>query len=371
MEVEAPANRGTVPIVEERDAAEALEQTLLAAARQGDSAAFERLVSPRRRELFAHCYRISGSVQDAEDALQESLVAAWRGLASFEGRSSLRTWLYQVSTHACLRLVSRGQARLLSPDYGPARQETADLGEPIAGPVWLEPLKDDQDDADGGHSAPGTGDPAFRYLQRESVELAFVAALQHLPATQRALLILREVLDFTAAETGEILDTTVASVNSALQRARQTVQQRVPPISQQSELKALGTEGARKLVNAFVTAWESADLPALLALLTEDARFTMPPLPAWFDGRRDVGRFFAERVFATPWRLLPIQANGQLGLACYLQPPGSPGFRLGAINVLALRAGRIAHIAGFLDPAVHRQFNLPADLPEGDLHPDR
>jgi RNA polymerase sigma-70 factor (TIGR02960 family) len=351
------------------------ERALLTAARGGDAAAFDQLVAPRRRELYAHCYRMSGSVHDAEDALQEALLAAWRGLGSFEERSSLRTWLYQVTTHACLRLLSRRPARLLSPDHGPARRDTADLGAPVTGPIWIEPLKDDdQDIAAGDADAPGARaavDPSARYLQRESVELAFVAALQHLPATQRAVLILRDVLDFSAAETAESLDITLAAANSALQRARQTIRERVPATSQQAELRTLGAEGVRTLVNAFLTAWERADVPALLALLTEDARFTMPPLPAWFDGRDNVARFLVERLFATPWRLVPIRANGQLGFACYLQQPGWERFRLGAVNLLVLRAGQIAHIAAFLDPATHQQFGLPAELPEKNLQPDR
>lgn len=229
----------------------------------------------------------------------------------------------------------------------------------MTGPVWLEPWPDD-DPA----SEPGDVDPAARYLRRESVELAFVAALQHLPGTQRAVLILREVLEFSAAEVARLLDTTPASVNSALQRARTTVDQRLSRTTQQAELAALGADGRRELVDAFVAAWERADVAAILELLAEDARFTMPPLPAWFRGREDVGRFLAERMFATPWRLLPIRANGQLAFACYQGGPDDR-FRLGAINLLCLRAGQIVEIAGFLDPDVHRHFGLPAELPEG------
>jgi RNA polymerase sigma-70 factor (TIGR02960 family) len=342
------------------------EAELLVAARRGDPAAFERLVAGYRRELYAHCYRMLGSVQDAEDALQESLLGAWRGLASFEVRSSLRAWLYRVSTNACLRLISRRPHRMLSPEHGPPRRDTDDLGEPVLGPVWLEPWLDDEPAGD-----PGDADPAARYLRRESVELAFVAALQHLPGTQRAVLILREVLQFSAAEVARILDTTPASVNSALQRARKTVDERVPRTAQQAELEALGSDGRRELVDAFVSAWERADVPALLDLLAEDAQFTMPPLPAWFRGREDVGRFFAERVFASAWRLVPLRANGQLGFACYSLEPGADRFRLGAINLLSLRAGRIVEIAGSLDPAVHRHFGLPAELPGRDRRPDR
>lgn len=334
------------------------EPELLASARRGDSAAFERLVAGYRGELYAHCYRMLGSVHDAEDALQESLLGAWRGIARFEGRSSLRAWLYRVSTNACLRLIARRPGRILSVDYGPPRRDTRDLGEPVAGPVWLEPLPDEVP-----ASQPGDTDPEASYLRRESVELAFVAALQHLPGTQRAVLILREVLAFSASEVARILDTTPASVNSALQRARRAVDQRLPRTAQQAELDALGASGRRELVEAFVAAWERGDVPAIVELL-EDARFTMPPLPAWFLSRGDIGRFFAERVFATPWRLLPIRANGQLAFACYQGDPDGDRFRLGAINVPSLRAGRIVEIAGFLDPDVHRHFGLPEELPD-------
>jgi RNA polymerase sigma-70 factor (TIGR02960 family) len=331
-----------------------------------DEEAFEELVASYRGELLAHCYRMLGSVQDAEDALQESLLGAWRGLAGFEGRSSLRTWLYRITTNACLRLIARRPQRMRSPDYGPPRRDVEDLGTPVAGPVWLEPWLESDELAGVPASGPGGADPAASYLRRESVELAFVAALQHLPGTQRAALILREVLDFSAAEAARILDTTPAAVNSALQRARKAVNERVPDVSQQAELQSLGPDGRQEIVDAFVDAWERADVAAILELLAEDARFTMPPLPAWFDGRADVGRFFTERVFATPWRLVPRRANGQLAFACY-QAVGD-SFRLGALNVLHLRDGRIVEIAGFLDPAVHRyygrHFGLPEELPD-------
>ena len=238
--------------------------------------------------------------------------------------------------------------------YGPPRIDTADLGEPVTEPIWLEPIVTDlQADVQ---------DPESRYVQRESIELAFVAALQHLPGTQRAVLILREVLQYSAAEVAELLDTTPASVNSALQRARKAVSERMPPRAQQAELAALGTEGRRELVEAFVTAWERADVAALLQLLTADARFTMPPLPAWFLGRDDVTRFFTDRVFAMPWRLVPITVNAQLGFACYVREAGADTFRLGAVNALTLRDGKIAVINGFIDPDLYRHLGLPDEL---------
>jgi RNA polymerase sigma-70 factor (TIGR02960 family) len=333
------------------------ETALVTALREGDEVAFEGLVTRHRRELFAHCYRLLGSPHDAEDALQESLVNAWRGLPDFQGRSSLRTWLYRIATNTCLRLIARRPRRLLSPDHGPARQDPSDLGEVVPGPVWLEPWPDDERVGDAG-----TGDPAARYLERESIELAFLAALQHLPGTQRAALILRDVLAFSAAETAQILDTTSASVNSALQRARKTVGQRVTGRSQRAELADLGSAGQRALVASFVHAWQNADVTALLDLLTEDAQFAMPPLPAWFHGKDDMRRFFAERMFAASWRLVPVMANGQLAFACYTREAAADVFRLGAINVVTVRAGKISQAMGFLDPAAHRPFGLPTEL---------
>jgi RNA polymerase sigma-70 factor (ECF subfamily) len=285
-----------------------------------------------------------GSPQDAEDAVQEALLAAWRGLPGFEGRSSLRTWLYRVTTSVCLRQARR-RPRLLSPDAAPPRSDVDDLGEPVPGPVWLEPLPGELTD---------DGDPATASLRRESVELAFVAALQHLPATQRAVLLLREVLGYSAAETAALLESTPASVNSALQRARATVAERVPARSQQAELAASGDAGRSALVARFVGAWERADVPALLELLTEDVRFTMPPLPAWFSGRDDVHRFLAERVFATPWRLTPVPVNASVGLLCEQSVDGV--WRPGSVTVLGLRDGRVAWIAGFVDPALQDRF---------------
>lgn len=329
------------------------EEPILAAALGGEHAAFEQLVAEHRRELFAHCYRMLGSVQDAEDAVQESLLNAWRGISGFQGRSSLRTWLYRVTTNTCLRLADKNARRMLSPELGPPRSDTSVLGEPVSDPVWIEPWPS----AEPAGSAP---DPAAAYIQREGVELAFIAALQHLPSTQRTVLILRDVMAFSANEVADLLETSRASVNSALQRARATIKQRMPERSQQVELATLGSDGRRRLVDQFMDAWERADVDALLSLLTDDVRFTMPPLPAWFDGKRDVGRFLADRVFATPWRLTSIQVNGQLGFACY-QGDGQQ-FRLGAINVLHLRDGRVCWLSGFVDPSLQPYFPIPSTV---------
>ncbi|MBO9662671.1 RNA polymerase subunit sigma-70 [Dokdonella sp.] len=324
------------------------ETEQLSRARAGDAAAFDRLVAPRRRQLHMHCYRMLGSPFDADDALQETLLAAWRGLASFESRSTLDTWLYRIATHVCLRLIEQRPKRMTSPDHSAALQATAELGEPVAGPVWLEPLPDE-----------GTGeDPATALQRREQVALAFVAALQHLPGTQRAVLLLREVLEYSAAEAAEMLDTSVASVNSALQRAQKTVRERMPTAEPQPPDK----HAADGLLQRFVSAWEHRDIAAMVSLLAEDARFTMPPLPAWFDGRRFVEMFFAERVFQTPWRLQPIRGNGQPGFACYIQQAGDDRFRPGGVVLLRLREGRIDSIDSFIDPAVCRRFGMLDEL---------
>ncbi|MGN6829210.1 RNA polymerase subunit sigma-70 [Paucibacter sp. M5-1] len=335
----------------------ATSEELLARARGGDAGAFDALIAPHRRRLHTHCYRMLGSPHDADDALQDALLAAWRGLASFEGRSALATWLYQIATHACLRLLAQQRRRrLTSPDYGRPFETTAELGEMVLGPVWLEPLLDEEQE--GADQA----DPVLRLQRREQVALAFVAALQHLPATQRAVLLLREVLEYSAAETAAMLGGSVAAVNSALQRAQKSLRQRLPAVSQAAEQQALGTADLNRLLAAFVQAWEARHVDGLVALLTDDVRFTMPPLPAWFEGRHFVQRFLAERVFETPWRLLPLRANGQPGYACYMKSAGDSHFRLGGILLLHLRGGLIAGLHSFLDPALQRRFGLAAEL---------
>ena len=308
-----------------------------------DEVEFDVVVATHRRELLAHCYRMLGSPHDAEDALQEALVGAWKGWEGFEGRSSVRTWLFRIATNACLKQVTRRPARVLSSDLGPGFTQTGDLGRPDARQLFLEPWADEPDD---------TGDPEAAYARREDIELAYVAALQHLPGTQRAVLLLRDVLQFSAAEVAELLDTSVASANSALQRARASMEERTHGRSQQAELAALGEDGVRRLVEDFVSAWEAADVDRLAALLAEDARFTMPPLPAWFDGRAMVLRFLTERLFETPWRLSARMINAQPGFYCEQQVDGE--WRPGAVNVVSVREGRVTWIAGFVDPEVVR-----------------
>jgi RNA polymerase sigma-70 factor (ECF subfamily) len=275
-----------------------------------------------------------GSMDDADDALQETLTAAWRALAGFQGNSSLRTWLYRIATNVSLRIAER-RRRLLSWDRAPAGDPLGDLGLPLADHGWLGPWVEEE------------ADPAQLYSRREAIELAYVAALQHLSPNQRAVLILRDVLGFSAAEVADLLDTSVGSVTSALQRARITVAQRVPAQSQHVERPAAERAG---VVDAFVTAFEQGDVPALIELLTEDVRFTMPPLPAWFSGRANVGAFLEHRSLVTPWRVeRRLDVNGQPALLALQQHDGR--WRPGALMVLSFSKGRIDWIASFLDPA--------------------
>ena len=338
------------------------EADILVLAREGDSTAFDRLVAPYRAELHAHCYRLLASVHDAEDAVQDALLGAWRGLAGFEGRSSLRAWLYRIATNAAMKVGGKRPTRQLSLDYCASSDPSGPLAEPVLEPIWVGPYPD-------ALLSRVNTDPARRYELRESVELAFVAALQQLPATQRAVLLLREVLAFPAAEVAELLDLSVPAVNSALQRARVTLERRRPAPNQQSELRALGPDGQGALVAAFADAWERADIAAITDLLVEDVRLSMPPLPVWFDGRPDVTTFMSQRMFATPWRLVPLSANGQLGFACYQRREEGQPFRLGAVNLLGLSGGRIADIVAFLDPADHALFGLPPELGTDEFSP--
>lgn len=331
------------------------EAALLDRARSGDDAAFNDLVAPYRGELHAHCYRMLGSLHDADDALQETLLGAWKGLGGFEGRSSLRAWLYRIATHAAMRLGRGRPTRVLSLDHGPATTDPQQLGEPVLEPIWLEPYPDSL------LGAAGPSDPAARYDVRESVEIAFVAALQYLPATQRAVLILREVLAFSAAEVARLLEITVAAVNSALQRARVTLGRRVHSQTQREVVATIGDERVESLLRSLVSAWERADVDAILDLLVADAVVSMPPLPAWFAGREDVGRFLRERMFDTEWRVRPASVNGQLALACYQLHEGT--YRLGALTALTLEGNRIAAFTCFLAPMLDGRFELPPFLP--------
>jgi RNA polymerase sigma-70 factor (ECF subfamily) len=338
----------------------AAERALLAAARTGDEDAYRRLLEPYRGELHAHCYRMLGSVHDAEDALQDVLLRAWRGLARFEARSSLRSWLFRIATNICLNAIERHPARRLPIAYGPDGDPHA-FGErpPLVETVWLEPYPDEQLGLASGFAAP-----AARYEQRESVELAFVAALQLLPGRQRATLIMREVLGFSAREVADLLETTVASVNSSLQRARKTLGEQLPEQSQQTAVRALGDEGVRSLVRSYMQAMERSDIPAVLALLTEDATWSMPPFADWYKGVDAITGFLAEVALKdVSWRHLPVHASGQPAVGCYMLSAERGVYELQVIDVLTLVGSRIAAVTAFLTPEVFRRFGLPETLP--------
>jgi RNA polymerase sigma-70 factor (ECF subfamily) len=308
--------------------------------------AFARLVADHRGELRAHCYRMLGSIHDAEDALQETLLRAWRAIDRFEGRSSLRSWLYTIATNVCLRAIERRPKRVLPIDYEPATADPhAEPGEPLTESVWIEPF-------------PG---PDVRYEQRESVELAFIAALQHLPAQQRAVLILRDVLGYSGAEAAAALDTNPDAVYSALQRAHKTVEERLPARSQQATLASLGDDRLRKIVEEYVDAWERHDVGALAAMLAEDAALTMPPIPTWFRGRDVVAAFLHDKPFAAGnrWRVLPTEANGQPAFGHYLWDQAAQAFVPRELVVLTLDADRIAELTIFRDPKLLGHFALP------------
>jgi RNA polymerase sigma-70 factor, ECF subfamily len=335
------------------------ERELLEAARRGDEDAYRRLVEPRRAELHAHCYRMLGSVPDAEDALQEALLRAWRGLPRFEGRSSFRSWLYKIATNACLKAIERRRTRVLPIDYGPAADPHDGPGEPLVESVWIDPYPDEKLGLEEGIAAP-----AARYEQRESIELAFIAALQHLPARQRAVLILRDVLGFSGREVADALETTPASVYSALQRAHKTVDERLPEQSQQATIRTLGDDALRDVVDGYVDAWERGDVDAVVAMLAEDATIAMPPIPTWYGGREAVGAFLRGWPLAGKrrWRLVPARANGQLAFGQYISDGKKGSFMPHGVNVLALRGGRIAAITAFLNPEDFGRFGLPDEL---------
>jgi RNA polymerase sigma-70 factor (ECF subfamily) len=329
---------------------------LISRARAGDGDAFRGLTEPYRRELQVHCYRMLGSFQDAEDALQDTLLSAWQGLAGFEGRSSMRTWLYRIATNRCLdarRSASRRRAKEWDvPNVVPP--EPSRLGEV----VWLEPFPDALHE---GVIDAQLG-PEARYEHTESISLAFVTALQVLPPRQLAVLILRDVLGFHASEVANMLDSTVESVNSALKRARASLQRRLPPTDEREPAPAPDSMSERALVAKFVRAYESGDLDALVALLTDDIFVSMPPVPLEYQGRDVVARLFAS-IFGFGRRvdLVPTRANGQPAFGAYLRT--STGIRHGTgLFVLTLTGDRICAFTRF-DNSVLPWFGLPRSLP--------
>jgi RNA polymerase sigma-70 factor, ECF subfamily len=338
------------------------EATLLESARSSDQNAFAELAGTYQGELRSHCYRMLGSVQDAEDAVQNALLRAWRGLDKFEGRSSVRSWLYAIATKTTLDITRHRSRRELPADFGPAASVGTPLGEAVNDPIWLEPYPDQW-----LGDAPAS--PESRYEQRGSVEIAFMILLQELPPLQRAVLILRDVLGFSAAEVSVQLATSVASVTSALQRARSAGKARLPDRSQREVLRSLGDWVVADLAHRYATALETGDVDALLGMLTDDATWSMPPIPTWFHGHQALRAWLVSGPLPLRWRHQTAQANGQLAVGCYLFDPASGRYLPSVIDILTLEGNKISAVTAFLfgdapDPAgIFASFALPPRLP--------
>ena len=329
------------------------EAALVAAARAGDEAAFRRLTEPYRRELHVHCYRMLGSLHDAEDAFQETLLRAWRHLAGYEPRGSIRAWLYRIATNVCLSTAARRRPE-------PAAV-THELTTPEGEAVTLAPYPD----ALLAELPSSAVDPGARYDLDESVQLAFVAAVQLLPPRQRAVLLLRDVLGFAAAEVAELIDASTASVNSALQRARATLEQRRAEGRLDLTRTAPPDDVELSLVRRYIEAWQSVDIDGLVALLREDAVMTMPPEPLLFRGRQAIGHFFATvpaEGALDEIRLLPTRANRQPALAAFVLDREAGLHRAYGLMVLSLDGDAIAEITGFVDPSLFPWFGLSGEV---------
>ncbi|WP_019633361.1 sigma-70 family RNA polymerase sigma factor [Actinomadura atramentaria] len=322
----------------------------------GAQSDFERAAAPYRRELLAHCYRMLGSLHDAEDQVQETYLRAWRSYGAFEGRSSLRSWLYRIATNACLTALEQRARRPLPADFG----DPADPERPVVAArevPWLEPAPD-------ALLAPAPGaDPAAVVASREASRLAFVAALQHLPPRQRAVLLLRDVLRWRAAEVAELIGASTAAVNSALQRARARLAEVAPD---RDALAEPGDPAARALLDRYARAFEDADVAALVELFRRDAVWDMPPYPEWFAGPEAIGRLVAAQCAPEPGELRPVAtaANGQPAVALYRR--GADGVhRAFQLQVVSVTAGGISRVTAFFDPALFDAFGLPAHLAPG------
>ncbi len=335
---------------------ETATQTALAlAAQAGDQMAFDTLVRLYRRELLVHCYRMLGSLHDAEDLVQETLLRAWEKRATLTSPGSYRAWLYRIATNLCLNMLSRTPRRSLPPDTHPQSDPTGPVPPRLREPTWLEPFPDEL-------LADSQADPEDRALQLERITLAFLMALQHLTSVQRAILLLCEVLEWEAREVAEWLNLSAAAVNSALQRARRALRQ----LNAGSEASmALPRPHVQDLLDRYVALWEQADIPGFVALLREDAWFTMPPFPAWFQGRAAITTLLSTRIF-TPgrhWRLLPTRANGSPAFGLYRREAGADVYQIFGLVVLSVVGEQIGSLVAFLELSSLSSFALPPTLP--------
>ena len=334
--------------------ANGLDERLVASATDGDGAAFSALAERHRRELQVHAYRMLGSLEDAQDAVQDALLRAWRSRATYDGRSTFRAWLYRITTNACLRMLERRPRRVGPYDAGPAAARGA-LPEPPADLPWLQPYPDRLLD-----EGP---EPVDVVVERETIELAFLAAIQHLPPRQRAVLILRDALDWSADETAAVLEMSVAAANSALQRARATLHERLPAARLEWATAADAQEAERSLLETYISAWERRDPSRLVALLREDVRMAMPPHPTWYEGRDAVLAFLAERAFApaaSMHRFVPTRANRQPAFGVY-RGDGAEAAAF-AIHVVGIEDGLVTDLHWFLYNELFPAFGLPDTL---------
>ncbi|HUB99359.1 MAG TPA: sigma-70 family RNA polymerase sigma factor [Solirubrobacterales bacterium] len=326
-----------------------------------DEPAFERAVDSHRRELHAHCYRMLGSVQDAEDAMQEAMLRAWRSRDKLADSEALRPWLYRIATNTSLDLIARRKRRLLPAEYTGRADPDQPPGEPVTENVWLEPYPDETLEIEDGYASPEAS-----YEEREAVELAFVAAMQHLPPRQRAVLILREVLGFSAQEVGETLDTSVPSVNSALQRARKAVDEKMPARSQQLTLRTLGEARLREIVEEYMDAMRTGDVNRVVSMLTADVAWSMPPLASWYGGIDEVEVFLRNGPLNGEWRWrhAPGSANGQLAVGTYTWVEAERTHLPFSLDVITLDGDRIKEVTAFVVRVI--------DTPDGYARwPDR
>lgn len=326
----------------------------------GDQAAFSAIAEPYRRQLHIHCYRMLGSFDDAEDMVQETMLRAWRSRAGFEGRSSFRNWLYRSATNACLNTLERSPRRVMAYDVTPATDDPRTQPKWDPEIPWIQPYPDDLLEP----PAPAEGEPEAMAISRETIELVYLAAIQHLPPRQRAVLILSDALEWSAKETADLLEMSVPSVNSALHRARSTMRDALPHRTDQNAAVERPTDEERHLLHQFMDAYERADASALTRLLREDARLTMPPGLLWFNGRDSMMRLY-EMLLGPDgfgdFRMVPTAANRMPAAAAYLRARGKAEFRLAGLNVLRIEAGKIVEVTSFR-PDLCVAFHLPTRL---------